>query len=229
MKKLLLILLSISLFSCNNNYKEAEELYTKGVNKKSKSILKKATLLALKVKKDNTQFSEAQLLIKKIDSVNYLWNNYNVNQLREIKAESLKKNNEKRKKDSLRNIKNEQLINEMNDEKTARMEKYEKNLIRVDKCYSNLVGRWIVKETNYLSTLNSVVRIYKIDGKYYKSMIFTKDKSESRLELRKISSSRFDVVGKSDYCKINKEGELEFWDKEGYLLTCTKKMPERFF
>ena len=163
MKKLLLILFSISLFACNNNYNKEKE------------------------------------------------------------------SNERRKNDSLRNINNEQLIKEMNDEKTARMEKYEKNLIRVDKCYSNLVGRWVLNETNYLSTLNSVVRIYKIDGKYYKSMIFAKDKSESRLELKKISNNRYDVVGKSDYCKINKEGELEFWDKKGYLLTCTQKMPESFF
>ena len=97
MKKFLLILFSISLFACNNNYNKEKE------------------------------------------------------------------SNERRKNDSLRNINNEQLIKEMNDEKTARMEKYEKNLIRVDKCYSNLVGRWVLNETNYLSTLNRVVRIYKID------------------------------------------------------------------
>ena len=55
-----------------------------------------------------------------------------------------KKTYEKRKNDSLRNIKSERLIKEMNIEKTARIKKYEKNLIRVDKCYSNLVGRWIL-------------------------------------------------------------------------------------
>ncbi len=59
-------------------------------------------------------------------------------------------------------------------------------------------------------------------------MIFTKDKSESIFELRKTSSKSFDVVGKSDYCRINKAGELEFWNKEGYLLTCTKKIPSIF-
>ena len=139
-----------------------------------------------------------------------------------------KESNEKRKNDSLRNIKNEQLIKDMNNEKTARMEKYEKNLIRVDKCYSNLVGRWILYETDYLSDLNSIVRIYKIEEKYYKSMIFTKDMSESIFELRKTSSTSFDVVGKSDYCRINKAEELEFWNKEGYLLTCTKKIPKIF-
>ena len=139
-----------------------------------------------------------------------------------------KQSHERRKDDSLKNIKNEQLIKEMNNEKTARMKKYEKNLIRVDKCYSNLVGRWILNETDYLSDLNSIVRIYKIEEKYYKSMIFTKDKSESIFELRKTSSTSFNIVGKSDYCVINKEGELEFWDKKGYLLTCTKKIPSNF-
>ena len=134
----------------------------------------------------------------------------------------------KRKNNILRNIKSEQLIKEINIEKTARMQKYEKNLIRVDKCYSNLVGRWILHETDYLSDLNSIVRIYKIEEKYYKSMIFTKDMSESIFELRKTSSTSFDVVGKSDYCRINKAGELEFWDKKGYLLTCTKKIPSNF-
>ena len=139
-----------------------------------------------------------------------------------------KQSHERRKDDSLKNIKNEQLIKEINNEKTARMEKYEKNLIRVDKCYSNLVGRWILHQTDYLSDLNSIVRIYKIEEKYYKSMIFTKDKSESIFELRKTSSTSFNIVGKSDYCVINKEGELEFWNKEGYLLTCTKKIPKIF-
>ena len=59
-------------------------------------------------------------------------------------------------------------------------------------------------------------------------MIFTKDKSESIFELRKTSSTSFDIVGKSDFCKINIVGELEFWDKKGYLLTCTKKIPSDF-
>ena len=37
----------------------------------------------------------------------------------------------------------------------------EDSLKRLDRKYPNLVGRWIVNETNYLSTLNSIVRIYK--------------------------------------------------------------------
>mgnify|MGYP006077239633 CR=1 FL=1 len=222
MKKLLLILLSIFLFSCNNNYKKAEELYESGIIKKSKDALKKATLLALKVKKDNSHYNEARLLIKKIDSVNYLWNNYNVNQLREINTEAQKKINEKRKNDSLSYLESEHLLIEMEERKKNSLNDLKNKLKKEDKKYPNLIARWILNEKNYLSALNSVVRIYKINGKYYKSMIFAKDKSESKLELLKISSIRYNVIGKSDYCMINTEGDLEFWDKQGYLLTCIK-------
>ena len=54
-------------------------------------------------------------------------------------------------------------------------------------------------------------------------MVFDKNGSESVLKLNKRSSKRFDVIGKSDYSVINFEGELEFWDKEGYFLTCKKR------
>lgn len=229
MKKTLLILLSISLFSCNNNYKEAKELYEKGILVKSKSSLDKATLKALKVSEEDSDYKKAQDILQKIDSVKYLWNNNNLIEIREKQAESQRKLNEQKRNDSLRIIESEHLIKEMNDKKTARMNQYEAKLKKDDKNYPNLVGRWILNETNYLSTLNSIVRIYQKNGVFYKSMIFTKDKSESKLELLKISNTRYNVIGKSDYCIINKEGELEFWDKEGYLLTCTKKIENLFF
>ena len=53
-------------------------------------------------------------------------------------------------------------------------------------------------------------------------MIFDKDGSESILKLKKKSDKRYDVVGKSDYNIINTDGDLEFWDKQGYFLTCKK-------
>tara|TARA_R110001632_G_scaffold80212_1_gene179520 strand:- start:125 stop:754 length:630 start_codon:yes stop_codon:yes gene_type:complete len=92
-----------------------------------------------------------------------------------------------------------------------------------DEKYPNLVGIWIVNETNYLSTLNSIVRIYKKSGVYYKSMVFDKDGSESVLKLNKDSDIRYEVIGKSDYCLINPDGHLIFSDKQGYILTCIKK------
>jgi hypothetical protein len=88
------------------------------------------------------------------------------------------------------------------------------------KKYPNLVGRWVVNESNYLSILNSVVRIYKEKGIYYQSMIFDKDNSESIMKLSKKSKIRFDVVGKSDYLLISPSGNLMFWDEQGFLLTC---------
>jgi len=222
MKKTLLILLSISLFSCNNNYKEAKELYEKGILVKSKSSLDKPTLKALKVSEEDSDYNKAQDILQKIDSVKYLWNNNNLIEIREKQAESQRKLNEKRRNDSLRNIEKERLMNEINDKKTAFMNQYEAKLKKDDKNYPNLVGRWILNEINYLSSLNSVVRIYQKNGIFYKSMIRDKSGNESTLKLIKKSSKRYDVVGKSDYCIINKEGELEFWDKEGYLLTCKK-------
>ena len=88
--------------------------------------------------------------------------------------------------------------------------------------YPNLLGKWTCYQTNYLRTLNSTVRIFKKGGTYYQSMLFDKDGSESVLKLKKKSDKRYDVIGKSDYNVINKDGDLEFWDKQGYFLTCKK-------
>ena len=49
---------------------------------------------------------------------------------------------------------------------------------------------------------------------------FYRDGSESVLKLNKRSDKRYDVIGKSDYNVINSEGYLEFWDEQGYFLTC---------
>lgn len=88
--------------------------------------------------------------------------------------------------------------------------------------YPNMIGKWICYQTNYLSTLNSTIRIYKKGNIYYQSMVFDKNGSESVLRLKKKSDKRYDVVGKSDYNVINSDGDLEFWDKEGYFLTSKK-------
>ena len=83
-----------------------------------------------------------------------------------------------------------------------------------------MLGRWELKESNYLKILNSTVRIYRKGGNYYRSMLLEEDGSESILKLKKRSDKRYDVIGKSDYLIINSKSDLEFWDKEGYLLTC---------
>ena len=141
MKKLLTLILSLSIISCSNdNYKNAEELYNQGIIEKSKHILKKATLSALKVKKDNSQFFEAQLLIKKIDSVNYLWHNYNINQIREIKAESLKKLNEKIKNDSLNDLEIKQLTKERLKLKELKKKENLKSLKKLKKNFDDISG-----------------------------------------------------------------------------------------
>ena len=44
--------------------------------------------------------------------------------------------------------------------------------------------------------------------------------------LKKLSNKRYDVIGKSDYIIINNEGNLEFWDKQGYFLTCKSGISE---
>ena len=67
-KTLLLILLSVSLFSCSN-YKKAEELYLKGIEEKSTSILIQAHLKIKKAKVNNGDDENIQLLQNKIDSV----------------------------------------------------------------------------------------------------------------------------------------------------------------
>lgn len=73
MKKLLLIILSISFFSCNNNYKDAEELYNQGVDIKSKSLLNQATLKLDMIREHHKDFNQAKLLNNKIDSVKNYW------------------------------------------------------------------------------------------------------------------------------------------------------------
>ena len=97
------------------------------------------------------------------------------------------------------------------------------SLLQIDLInYPKMLGKWTCYQTNYLSTLNSTVRIFKRGETYYQSMLFDKDGSESILKLKKKSEKRYDVIGKSDFNIINTGGDLEFWDKQGYFLTCKK-------
>ena len=61
MKKILIISLSITFFSCNNNYKDAEELYIQGVDIKSKSLLNQATHKLDMVQEHNSDYKNANL------------------------------------------------------------------------------------------------------------------------------------------------------------------------
>ena len=204
MKKSLLILLSIFLFSCTNNYEVAEDLYIQGVNKKSKFFLKQASLKLDMIQEHHSDYNNANILEMKIDSVKKNW---------DLNAQLRLK----RKNDSISNIKKIE-----QQQLTALSKAYDDSLKTLDRKYPNLVGRWILDETNYLSTLNSIVRIYKKNGTFYRSMVRNKSGNESTQKLIKKSSTRYDVVGKSDYCIIDSKGELQFLDKEGYLLTCKK-------
>jgi len=197
MKKLLLILLSISLFSCNNNYKEAEELYNQGVDIKSKSLLNQATLKLDMVQEHNSDYKNANLLKNRIDSLIKVWD-YN-SQLRL-----------KRKNDSIAEKRAKDLAIKVEVLKNIETKKY-----------PNLVGRWEINSSTY-SSLNSIVRIYKKNGVYYRSMKFDKDNSESIMKLDKKSKTRYSIVGKSDYCIITEGGDLMFWDKQGYFLSAFK-------
>ena len=196
MKKLLLILLCLPLLfsSCTNHYKSAEILFNKGVNEKSQDILNGAVLKLDLIRDHQKQYDEAQKLITRIDSVLLSW---------EQEEERKLKGEEERL-----NLLNKAIVD---------------SLKHIDRKYPNLVGRWVLNESNYLSTLNSIVRIYKKGGVYYKSMVFDKNGSESVLKLNKSSNNRYDVIGKSDYNVISSNGDLQFWDKEGYFLTCKKR------
>ena len=199
MKKLLLILFAVTMFSCNNNsiLIAAEELYIQGINKKSKSLLENANLKLDMIQEHHSDFDNANMLNIKIDSVLKI---LDLNTQLRLK----------RKNDSI-------------------SEKLAKNLaIKVEilknielKKYPNLVGRWKLESSSY-SSLNSIVRIYNENGVYYRSMKFDKDNSESILKLSKQSKTRFNLVGKSDYCLISTDGHLMFWDKQGYFLTSYK-------
>jgi len=191
MKKLLLILLSISLSACNNNYKEAEELYTQGVNEKSKTLLTSANRKLDVIKEHHSDYNKAHLLKTKIDSIQKRWD-FNT------------KLRLKRKNDSIAEIRAIQ-VKILEDKELKK--------------YPNLVGRWKLESSSY-SSLSSIVRIYKENGVYYRSMKFKKDGSQSVMKLSKKSKIRFDVVGKSDYLLIAPSGDLTFWDKQGYFLTC---------
>ena len=127
MKKLLLILLSISLFSCNNNYKEAEELYLQGIEEKSQFILNSAVLKLDMIKEHHKDFNQAKLLNNKIDSITKYW--------LIVKEEKIQK-----ELDS---------INKIN------AAKFESLKITENKMYPLLIGRWKLNSSSY-STLNSI-------------------------------------------------------------------------
>ena len=197
MKKLLLtsICLITLLISCVDHLDDAKLIYQQGITERSKDILQDAVLEADMIKSNHKNYEAAQKLIIKIDSVILSWEQ---EELTRLKRE-------------------EERLNLLN-------KSIEDSLKRLDRKYPNLIGRWVLNETNYLSTLNSIVRIYKKGGVYYQSMVFEKDRSESILKLKKLSDKRYDVIGKSDYNIINEKGELEFWDKQGYFLTCKKRI-----
>jgi hypothetical protein len=217
MKKLLLILLCLPLIfsSCVNHLDEAELIYQQGMNQyqfnpnstteRSREILNEAIIKANMISHHQKHYIKAQNLIISIDSVLLSWEQEEIRLKREIQEEEERRL--KRKEERL-NLLNKNI---------------EDSLKRLDRKYPNLVGRWVLNETNYSSTLNSIVRIYKKGGAYYQSMVFDKDGSESVLKLNKRSNKRYDVIGKSDYNIINSDRELEFWDKQGYFLTCKKR------
>jgi len=217
MKKLLLILLCLPLLfsSCTNHYKDGEMLFNKGINEESQDILNDANLALDMIKETHKNYKKSGVLKHKIDSVISRWDS--IYQAKEV-ADSLwyisykaKLESEKIAAEENRVIEEKKLVAANEAARNAELKKF-----------PNLVGKWRCYNTNYLSGLNSIIRIYKKDGIYYQNMHYDKDGSQGDFKLIKKSSKRFDVVGKSDYNIINKDGDLEFWDKEGYFLTCKK-------
>jgi len=193
LKKTKYFLLSIVLVGCVDNYKNGVEFLESGLREHSEEALFIAKDEFIKVK--GSQSDKALDKINYIDSIVISW-------------DELAKIKEQRRLDSLK------IIKELKVEKERKAE-----LLK----YPNLIGKWRCYSSGAYSVLNSIIRIYKKDGHYFQSMVFDKDGTESILKLRKVSSKRFNNVGKSDYNIINKDGDLEFWDKQGYFMTCKRK------
>ena len=203
MKKLLYTFLAVSIIfsACTNHYEAGELLFKKGVSEKSQDILKDAIQELEVISNQQENYDKAQKLILKIDSVILNW------ELLEKESIDKELKKYKRKIDSLNLIAEEKIKEELKAESLK---------------YPNLLGKWRCYSSGAYSVLNSDVRIYKKNGQYYQSMVFEKDGSESILELSKASNNRYNNIGKSDYNIINKDGDLEFWDKQGYFMTCKK-------
>jgi hypothetical protein len=204
MKKLLYTLLAVSLIfsACTNHYEDGILLFNKGVSEKSHNILENAILELELINNNQENYENAQKLILRIDSTIQNW---------DLEA----KEKYQIRIDSLILIQEEEL--KIQEEKIKAELKAE--LLK----YPNLLGKWKCYSSGAYSVLNSDVRIYKKNGKYYQSMVFDKGGSESILELSKVSNNRYNNIGKSDYNIINKDGDLEFWDKQGYFMTCKKR------
>jgi hypothetical protein len=204
MKKLLYTLLAVSIIfsACTNHYEDAIVLFNKGVSEKSHDILANSILELELIKPNHENYKNAQELILKIDSIIQNW---------DLKA----KEKYERRLDSLILIEEEKL--------KIKEQKIQEELKAEVLKYPNLVGKWKCYSSGAYSVLNSDVRIYKKNGKYYQSMVFDKDGSESTLQLSKVSNNRYNNIGKSDYNIINTDGDLEFWDKQGYFMTCKKR------
>ena len=201
--------------SCTNHYKDGEFLFNKGVNEESQDYLNDANLKLDMIEETNKYYKKSRVLKHKIDSVIFRWDS--IYKAKEV-ADSLWYLSYTAKLES------EKIAAEKNrviEEKKVEAAKEAARIAEIKK-FPNLLGKWRCYNTNYLKGLNSIVRIYKKDGVYYQNMHYDKDGSQGDLKLIKKSSKRFDVVGKSDYNIINEDGDLEFWDKEGYFLTCRK-------
>ena len=210
MKKLLLLLCLPMIFSnCSNENEELKSLNLKLYNEVEKLSLdldecingSDKILGKIRIAKEDNNYDEVKSLF---------------NDIRRKHRESLEFIDAKKIFDEVVSIENKEL------ERIKKEKELEEKRLRKAESlkYPNMLGRWELKESNYLKILNSTVRIYRKGGNYYRSMLLEKDGSESILKLKKRSDKRYDVIGKSDYLIINSNSDLEFWDKEGYLLTC---------
>ena len=81
MKKLLLIVLSISLFSCNSKYDKANKLYERGIQLNSTSLLQEARFKIDMIQEYEDDYILGVELDKKIDSVYKIINTEKLNKI----------------------------------------------------------------------------------------------------------------------------------------------------
>lgn len=86
-----------------------------------------------------------------------------------------------------------------------------------------IVGKW---ECNF-SGYESIIYLIQKENKYSSQIDFKKNNSENKTEVLIKEGDKYLVSNSSakEYYKINKDGNLEMWDKDGLFSTAINIMP----
>ena len=219
MRNTLIIITSLLLLSCNNNYNNALEYYNNALEYYNNVNNSNSQLFLDDAKSELNLISESNRSDEKVIELTNKMN------LLQDKLDSILVAENQKRLDVELVLLEAKIRDKKRNDKAKEIELKNK-LIKEKEKYPNMVGKWRTYQTNYLSMFNGIVRIYKKNGAYFYSTEFDSGEGEYLRKLRK-SGNTYREIGKGDYVVIQSNGDLVHKDPEGYLMR-SKKYDETF-